>query len=66
LSGDAEPLRGKQAFAELVPQSLAFPRPLRFDFAHRCGSLRRGFRVEQHERGRESWNPAEVVPGASE
>jgi ketosteroid isomerase-like protein len=30
----AEPLRGKQAFADLVRQSFAFSRPLRFDFEH--------------------------------
>jgi limonene-1,2-epoxide hydrolase len=30
----AEPLRGRDAFAELVRQSLAFSRPLRFEFEH--------------------------------
>jgi limonene-1,2-epoxide hydrolase len=30
----AEPLRGRAAFAELIRQSAAFSRPLRFDFAH--------------------------------
>jgi len=30
----AEPLRGRDAFAGLVRQSLEFSRPLRFDFAH--------------------------------
>jgi ketosteroid isomerase-like protein len=30
----AEPLRGRAAFAELVRQSFAFSRPLRFDFEH--------------------------------
>jgi limonene-1,2-epoxide hydrolase len=30
----AEPLHGRAAFAELVRQSFAFSRPLRFDFAH--------------------------------
>ncbi|MGH7897383.1 MAG: nuclear transport factor 2 family protein [Candidatus Binatia bacterium] len=30
----AEPLRGKQAFADLVRQSFEFSRPLRFDFEH--------------------------------
>lgn len=30
----AEPLRGKQAFADLVRQSFTFSRPLRLDFAH--------------------------------
>ena len=29
-----EPLRGRAAFTELVRQSLAFSRPLRFDFRH--------------------------------
>ena len=29
-----EPLRGRAAFAELVRQSLAFSRPVRFDFHH--------------------------------
>lgn len=29
-----EPLRGRAAFAELVRQSFAFSRPLRFDFEH--------------------------------
>jgi uncharacterized protein (TIGR02246 family) len=30
----AEPLRGREAFAALVRQSLAFARPLSFDFTH--------------------------------
>jgi limonene-1,2-epoxide hydrolase len=30
----AAPLRGRAAFAELVRQSFAFSRPLRFDFEH--------------------------------
>ncbi|HXQ24676.1 MAG TPA: nuclear transport factor 2 family protein [Candidatus Acidoferrales bacterium] len=30
----AEPLRGRAAFAELVRQSFAFSRPVRFDFEH--------------------------------
>jgi predicted GNAT family N-acyltransferase/limonene-1,2-epoxide hydrolase len=30
----AEPLRGREAFADLVRQSLELSRPLRFDFAH--------------------------------
>ena len=29
-----EPLRGRSAFAELVRRSLAFARPVRFDFSH--------------------------------
>ncbi len=30
----AEPLRGRPAFADLVRQSFAFSRPVRFDFDH--------------------------------
>jgi ketosteroid isomerase-like protein len=30
----AEPLRGRAAFAELVRQSFAFSRPVRFEFVH--------------------------------
>src|ERR687887_625635 len=72
----AEPLRGRPAFADLVRQSLAFARPLAFDFMHiavagdrRAGGRRIewwGMSVAEVRGGlirrwREYWNPADVA-----